>query len=1393
MSSNSSTPQETIRCAWREGRRIVPLLGAGISVDSGMPVVQGIERYLAQLHHFINQASYLQLTDVPATETKLFDPLVEAYRQKPHEYIRKHQWPDRFQLQRNLLQVSKGEKIQTIVDSAFRELYEPDMRHVKQFMMEQAQSSGSALKALFGNWRKLIEKFTDFDEGLADSLVARLHKNRNPGTAHRYVAFLSRLALFETILTFNFDSLIEKAFTEQGLTHQVFAMEYGDTFPSEQLLAESLSLVKMHGDTHRLLMDERLDRPLSTEYLRLLQEGLQPSGDENAFPLFLVLGCGGTEERCISILRHFQQSYETLKTMRGSPFAVWIHHEQTVPELLSRCLPAERRQISVGEELKDKLSKSGIETAHALNPGFFLMELHSHITNRFPSSKTNYLAHIDRPLGLRDSRAKDLLKDVFDLRAPPTVVVFDSRGTDKSDPLAASASDVLADFMSKHDSSFYPIWVDLEDCYSVADAVGYILDQARRHDPSIPPSVFRLDDVGNSLHDLNHSLMSPTELDAAVARVSEVLKRAPFLIAFDAVDAFGWAPTSHHGYEVRSKDYVAPHLTDVMNFLERLCSQKDTNPYPLGGSRIAIAINQPRARFPNEESQLANHYSWNATLVEQWQSESESSEGYLRWVNVKTGHSTLRVKPILSKGDIPVATLEGEGEADKKTLAGLKDLLKDPGGLELLLLRLSTCRRTRTLVALRNLLPKEILAQTEGDEVDSEEVDRLLKTLVDLELLRRVEGGGYWMNRNLRDGLYSLTTDVCAPDELKNRIEAWEGDANAGDNESLQSAVKQLWLLFAEHDRWADWYFDHNHIHSGDPHAFFEYVYHRSTSLRIIAILKRLAFNKNASVAKLTAGAIQKVTEDVIQLTRGSESPNISGTWFLQSFNTLSDGLIDQLPDRLRNLQLTRVKWFATVWSKCRGDLANTIGAERILHFLRWILSQDFGQYRSELTEGSTGASQDELEQQLEELKGILVREWQHLAFQRMDYAAAAKIAAFQSVSDVLQWRANGCEAIYPSARSSSALNPSTCITAIGQLKTLATNKSNSNEQQEGLMAGVWALRLGLDAEECTREPAKLASLKDAFDTNATGLSAALSNYCEKQLENLHGWLATDPIEHADSSVKNQLWLRICRSRIHLLECTETTAVRHFEAAYLLLDAARSFAKNQPPHRQGVVELYAGQTLFAHAEFLSLDKVKPSAARSKLAAARSAMTRAAAHLRAGRRGTRWWRYYYNLVAKLAIWECLLECQSLKDVSDSGEVLDANEIDRQNKVVSTLMTVGRGIEGIRSRTYLQATPVSNLKDLKAYAAYPYALCRALYRVGWTLLEVLDQEGKYKELWTVQFGNLLALNGLCNDPSKTKGILDKWAAELRDYPTSCLREILGESAFEVCLLPWNRRRQ
>ena len=93
---------ERIRTTWQSGHRIVPIVGAGLSVDSGVPIVSSLMRYLAKFDRYLEHSVYLPFRGAEDTVRPL-ESYESTFRRDPSEFVQSFGWPDRFDLNQHLL------------------------------------------------------------------------------------------------------------------------------------------------------------------------------------------------------------------------------------------------------------------------------------------------------------------------------------------------------------------------------------------------------------------------------------------------------------------------------------------------------------------------------------------------------------------------------------------------------------------------------------------------------------------------------------------------------------------------------------------------------------------------------------------------------------------------------------------------------------------------------------------------------------------------------------------------------------------------------------------------------------------------------------------------------------------------------------------------------------------------------------------------------------------------------------------------------------------------------------------------------------------------------------------------------------------------------------------
>lgn len=633
----------------------MPLFGAGCSFDAGMPVVSGIQRYLYKLQFYITKSLWAGAT--VSTHAPSFLSRFTGPDESPSNLIRMFGWPDRFRIHSELCAYLDRLRLDTTIVELVKE------SKLSLLLDSQLGSQAELLHALLSrtiepcerdanwyieDWRSALAHFTGHNSDLADALMTRLHRDRRPGLTHQYASFLTRLNLWSLYLTFNFDPLFEQALRQQDIKHKVFSLEEGLSFPSELLTRQSVAVVKLHGDTHRLLLDHRLDQPLSHDYLTRIHQCLRGKG--NGVPLLVVLGCGGVDRRVMSIVRHFA-AFGTSEL----PSVAWIHYEPyaDLPKYIEPLAASKR-----------------ICLHQAKNPGYFLKELYARLVNRYPSSRVPYIAHSERPILVQS--AKEAFNHVLslnehtapDYKQTPFILFYTTRRS--GDFQLSTASHCLAEAVGRFQAHHYVLWINVESCYSLFDLVNAVIDAAKRYDTGITPTL---------LHPFGESAQSEEQVvDKAVMRVLRILQRSNFLLAVDGVETISWMPTDHHGIGGAGivRDQTVKH---VIRFLVELQKQS----HRFHGSKVFASYDQNNALDDN------------LTLLQ-----SQETASWCVEVCDAPGDEHVRPKTVPELED---------------GLAMLVSSLSRPT-LQQLLFRLSCFRRTRGLAEIRRVMRESVSAGT---------------------------------------------------------------------------------------------------------------------------------------------------------------------------------------------------------------------------------------------------------------------------------------------------------------------------------------------------------------------------------------------------------------------------------------------------------------------------------------------------------------------------------------------------------------------------------------------------------------------------------------------------------------------------------------------------------
>ncbi|MGZ8903106.1 MAG: SIR2 family protein, partial [Methylobacter sp.] len=413
-------------------RRIVPFVGSGISFSTGFPTIAPVIQYLAKVDFAIRFGVYRDRFPPLKDGEKGQEKLVDRYRQHPSQYIRDFGWPNFGGLDadlwtwlereatsdneyKNLKELAKrlginDRNIDELVND-LKGLKKPDhLLALQQWDLRREQEQreeGTAIgikrewrrwkkwhlgstkiakkedepKLLYGDWEMLLDKLCEGDFGLVDRLFGELETGLYPAQAHRLLALLQPKLGIPLVLTTNFDSFLERAFTEAGLMPKVFDIHRNAELPDPILVERQLSVLKLHGSAYGLRFGERLRQKLETEARDYIKHYL-PMKNE----LILVLGFSGSERRMMQML---QAIVENDDVNRENPRLIWIQGPGCPGPLFDE-LTAKEKQITY-----DKKKVRACEVKHA---DTFLQELYFKLASSHQALGRAYLSQSNQYL-----------------------------------------------------------------------------------------------------------------------------------------------------------------------------------------------------------------------------------------------------------------------------------------------------------------------------------------------------------------------------------------------------------------------------------------------------------------------------------------------------------------------------------------------------------------------------------------------------------------------------------------------------------------------------------------------------------------------------------------------------------------------------------------------------------------------------------------------------------------------------------------------------------------------------------------------------------------------------------------------------------------------------------
>ncbi len=990
---------DAVRTAWYAGRPIVPIVGAGLSADSGFPVLSSVTRYFGKFKSYVSSRAYLFPTD----KRDPLEALALQYDDAPWRFVEDFGWPDRFQLNQDLLTYLNGTGDRAtpskVVEQSVRDGLDAVLRHINPHGWEQFQrlktavvggktSSGESVHGALDP-RYALDRTARLIDGMDLRPVG--HRPLNPvdlgGQAlprvlgalrnhveERFERFWSNSVAFD--LVGDWKKLIQYFTRSQGDYADALFATFGasrEPSPGHRYLA---FLAKLLGcrTIFTFNFDTLIEQALEAEGVRPEVFAMEAGAGLPHHTLIrdavaVIKLHGGNHSLLLDerLDRPLGDEYMNRfdRIVRENPLLLVVgcsgndyRLRDLVLHVLKRAQAGRARsgRPAAGPDVVwlhyerdapafldtfvgDSTVRQAAVYAQGTNsPGAALLHLHSWLTRRCPAGRSPYLTHVQRPIPLRGPLADKAFETLGDSN-----FYLCSTLAEAPVPTASASQTVLSLALDWSRNGYQTIWVDLESVHTLAGVVGAIVDQCRQLDATLPPSVLPLDDLGTNAESV---------IGRAVELVVRALRRTRYLVVLDGLETYPWPATTHHGLTHLYHHRGVVRLTNLCKFLIDLVGKE------LGESRVCLAVDGSKSRHVNP------------TLDQELGLREKVKKLQLSAVCVaperleQKGQDQVRLPSLINCLKTPEA--QDESPLVAVTADGGTTLAAAGVG-PLVLFYLACFRRTRTLVSLDTVL-RPILGSRGA-------VDAALAALPIESTpwlgMTVLEGGSHWFDRRVRNYLYENCTNFTSTGHLERCFSKDPQTCN------LRAAAAQLLLTAVVHQHIARVYHSTLFVQSQDAVSFMEYTYHRLSSIRSLAKLIGLirhvksltpehyravvegvrlcgeAF-RQASPGSIDAfdatqfevddsnppqGPLTKVVRRLFDWTPGIKTPKFAAEQFASDNSWAA--VIKLIERELQERHRRELQSLHRAWVRCEGVVRAQVPAEQLLNWCEILLEDD--------------------------------------------------------------------------------------------------------------------------------------------------------------------------------------------------------------------------------------------------------------------------------------------------------------------------------------------------------------------------------------------------------------------------------------------------------------------
>lgn len=223
------------------------------------------------------------------------------------------------------------------------------------------------------------------DQTIIDSFNFFITFGRKPNLAHNMLCHLASRARIRTILTTNFDTLLEDAFSQLGEHFEVIPIGIRGELPPPGTVQAQNCIIKLHGALVDTRADLSLDeRPTDGDLRRFFEyvRGKPPGRASTSFlPGFLlVCGYSANDPRCVQMIKYLLDADSTTTVL-------WVCHNNNGLETLGRIF--NDRDYPFGKPERD-LSSARIIATVTDRTDLLFYELYQRLTLSLPRGGFNY-------------------------------------------------------------------------------------------------------------------------------------------------------------------------------------------------------------------------------------------------------------------------------------------------------------------------------------------------------------------------------------------------------------------------------------------------------------------------------------------------------------------------------------------------------------------------------------------------------------------------------------------------------------------------------------------------------------------------------------------------------------------------------------------------------------------------------------------------------------------------------------------------------------------------------------------------------------------------------------------------------------------------------------------